>query len=65
MKIVHQALKHNTAAVIVAHNRPSGDAEPSSTDIKLTAHLLAALTLVDIPLLDHLMVERSQVVALA
>lgn len=53
-EIVKLALKHNSAAVIVAHNHPSGIAEPSIADISLTHRIKDALALVDIQLLDHI-----------
>ena len=56
---VKLALKHKAAAVIVAHNRPFGEAEPSSADLDLTLRLQQALALVDIALLDHFIVGRS------
>jgi DNA repair protein RadC len=49
-------LRHNAAAVIVAHNHPSGVAEPSQADRRVTQQLQAALALVDIRLLDHVVV---------
>ncbi|MDA9372251.1 hypothetical protein N9R09_04045 [Porticoccaceae bacterium] len=48
----------NAAAVIGAHNHPSGEAEPSSADLDLTLRLQQALALVDIALLDHFIVGR-------
>lgn len=53
-EVVKHALLHNAAAVIIAHNHPSGDPTPSQSDIVLTQQLHAALTLMEIPLLDHL-----------
>jgi DNA repair protein RadC len=60
-EVVKLALKHNAAAIIVAHNHPSGEAEPSSADLDLTLRLQQALALVDIALLDHFIVGRSGV----
>ena len=60
-----RALKLNAAAVIVAHNHPSGMAEPSQADIDITRRLKMALDLVDIRLLDHFIIGRGQVVSLA
>lgn len=51
-------LKDRAAAVIVAHNHPSGMASPSKTDIKTTQQLVAAGQLLGIPLQDHLIVTR-------
>lgn len=63
--MVKRALALNCAAIIVVHNHPSGNPEPSSTDIALTKSLREALTLVDIRLLDHLVVGTEGVVSLA
>jgi len=63
--ILQGCLKHNAAAVIVAHNHPSGVAEPSISDIDITATLKAALNLIDVRLLDHLVVASHRVVSLA
>lgn len=64
-EVVKRALKCNAAAVIIAHNHPSGDAEPSAADRAVTARLKQALALVDIRLLDHFVVGGSNVVSLA
>ena len=55
-EVVRQALADNAAAVIIAHNHPSGVAEPSQADIRITERLKQALALVDIRLLDHVIV---------
>jgi len=55
-EVVKQALSDNAAAVILAHNHPSGVAEPSQSDIHITQRLSKALELVDIRVLDHLVV---------
>lgn len=55
-EVVKQALKANAAAVILAHNHPSGVAEPSAADERITRRIRAALELVDIRLLDHLII---------
>jgi DNA repair protein RadC len=55
-EIVRQALAHNAAAVIIAHNHPSGIAEPSQADKSLTHRLKDALNLVDIRVLDHIVI---------
>lgn len=55
-EVVKQALTRNAAAVILAHNHPSGLAEPSSADQALTVSLREALALVDVRLLDHFIV---------
>jgi len=64
-EVVKRALTHNAAAVIVAHNHPSGVAEPSRADEVLTRRLREALALVDIRLLDHIVVGDGAVVSLA
>ena len=64
-EVVKAALAHNAGAVILAHNHPSGVAEPSRADEYLTATLKTALALVDVRVLDHLVVGRGQVVSLA
>lgn len=63
-EVVRKALKHNAAAVIFAHNHPSGVAEPSRADEQITKRLTSALDLVDIRVLDH-MVIGDEVVSFA
>jgi DNA repair protein RadC len=58
-EVVKQALKHNAGAVILAHNHPSGVAEPSMADETLTKALKQALVLVDIKVLDHFVVAGN------
>lgn len=53
-EIFREAIKHNATRLIIAHNHPSGNIEPSQTDIELTRQLLAGAKLLNIPLLDHL-----------
>ena len=55
-EVVRRALHHNAAAVILAHNHPSGVAEPSDADQRITRRLKQALQLMDIRVLDHLVV---------
>lgn len=64
-ELVRQALVHNAAAVIVGHNHPSGDPEPSAADRAITQRLQQALALVDIRLLDHFVVGDGPPVSLA
>jgi len=64
-EVVKKALKYNAAAMIVAHNHPSGIAEPSHADEQITQRLNKALALVDIRLLDHLVIGDGEVVSLA
>ncbi|ENX4473474.1 DNA repair protein RadC [Enterobacter roggenkampii] len=62
-EVVKAGLKHNCAAVIVAHCHPSGEAEPSQADRQITERLKQALKLVDIRLLDHLVVGGMEIVS--
>jgi len=64
-EVVKRALDLQASAVILAHNHPSGVAEPSKADEYLTQTLKAALHLVDVRVLDHLVVGRSGVVSFA
>jgi DNA repair protein RadC len=64
-EVVKQALQWNAAAVIVAHNHPSGVAEPSQADEIITQRLKQALAVVDIRLLDHVVVGDGTSVSLA
>lgn len=64
-EVVKCALKHNAAAVIFAHNHPSGIAEPSRADELLTNNLKQALSLVDVKVLDHLIVAGSATTSFA
>lgn len=64
-EVVKLALAHNAAAVILAHNHPSGIAEPSQADKRITTRLQEALGLVDIRVLDHMVVGESQVLSFA
>jgi len=58
-EIVKRALHHNAAAVIFAHNHPSGLSEPSNADKTITQGLKNALALVDVKVLDHLVVGND------
>jgi DNA repair protein RadC len=64
-EIVKLALQRNSAAVIIAHNHPSGVAEPSQSDELITQRVKEALALVDIRLLDHIIVGDGVSVSLA
>ena len=64
-EVVRRALELNAGAVILAHNHPSGLAEPSRADELLTQALKAALQLVDVRVLDHLVIGRAGVVSFA
>jgi len=63
--VVQSALAHNAAAVILAHNHPSGVAEPSRADRAITERLTQAMALVDIKLLDHFVVGDAEVISFA
>ena len=63
--VAQRALRHNAAALIVAHNHPSGQAEPSQADIQLTRRLRDALALVEVRLLDHIVVGDGEWVSFA
>ncbi|WP_428033101.1 RadC family protein [Amphritea sp.] len=64
-EVVKLALSHNAAAMILAHNHPSGIAEPSMADQHITQRIKEALSLVDIRLLDHMVVGSGVTVSLA
>ena len=64
-EVVKEALKHNAAAVIFAHNHPSGVAEPSRADELITQRLKEALSLVDIQVLDHIVVAGGDTISFA
>jgi DNA repair protein RadC len=64
-EIIRCVIKHNAAAVMLAHNHPSGVAEPSQADIRITYKIESALRTIDVKLLDHLVVGDGQVVSLA
>jgi len=64
-EVVKEALARNAAAVILAHNHPSGVAEPSQADELITHRLRDALALVDIRILDHFVVTGDSIVSFA
>jgi DNA repair protein RadC len=64
-EVVRRALELGTAAVIFAHNHPSGIAEPSQADRRITERLKSALALLDIRVLDHLVVGDTEVTSFA
>jgi DNA repair protein RadC len=64
-EVVRRAIQVNAAALIVAHNHPSGVAEPSQADLRITETLRSALGLVDIRVLDHVIVAAEGSVSLA
>lgn len=64
-EVVRRALAHNAAALIVGHNHPSGNPEPSAADRALTARLKQALSLVELRLLDHFVIADGPPVSMA
>ncbi|WP_417227124.1 RadC family protein [Amphritea sp.] len=60
-EVVKAVLKENAAAVIFAHNHPSGVAEPSQADKQITDRLVDALKLIDVKVLDHIVVGHESV----
>ena len=64
-EVVKSCLRSNAAAVIFAHNHPSGVAEPSDTDVRLTRKLTDALALIDVRVLDHLIIGQGVQTSLA
>jgi DNA repair protein RadC len=64
-EVVRRALAHNCAAVILSHNHPSGVAEPSQADCRITRRLQAALELIDVRVVDHMVVGDSEVISFA
>jgi DNA repair protein RadC len=64
-EVVVRALHHNASAVVLAHNHPSGSVEPSRADELITQTLKAALALVDVRVLDHVIVAPGQALSLA
>jgi DNA repair protein RadC len=64
-EVVRKVMETNAAAVIFAHNHPSGVAEPSQADLRITQRLKDALALVEVRVLDHLIVGEGQGTSLA
>jgi DNA repair protein RadC len=64
-EVVRAALKHNAAAVILAHNHPSGTAEPSAADHNITRQLRDALQLIGVHVLDHLVIGSGEPTSMA
>ena len=64
-EVAKRALEVNAAAVIAAHNHPSGVAEPSRTDRAITSRLRDAMALIDVRLLDHFVIGDGEVVSFA
>lgn len=64
-EIVRQALAYNAASLILAHNHPSGMAEPSQADRSVTDRVIAALSLIDVGVLDHIVIGHGEAVSFA
>ena len=64
-EVIRSVIQHNAAAVILAHNHPSGHAEPSSADTAMTTRIQNALALIDVRVLDHLVVGGDSVISFA
>lgn len=64
-EVVKRALAHNAAGLILAHNHPSGVAQPSQADHRLTEQLQSALALVDVRVIDHVVVSGAQAYSFA
>lgn len=64
-EVARQALHHNAASLIVAHNHPTGVAEPSDTDIALTLELRQSMHLIEVRLLDHFVVAPNEIFSFA
>ncbi len=64
-EIIKQVLHYNAAAIIIAHNHPSGVAEPSQSDADITVKIQKALQLIDVRLLDHIIVGDGEFVSLS
>jgi DNA repair protein RadC len=64
-EIVKKAIEYNAAALIVAHNHPSGNSEPSLSDKKITERIKSALDLIDVRLIDHIIVGDAMTYSFA
>ena len=64
-EIVKSALRHNAAAVIIAHNHPSGVTEASKSDRTITSRIVAALELVEVRVLDHFIIGDGDALSFA
>lgn len=64
-EVVRRALAHNCASVILSHNHPSGVAEPSQADCRITRRLQETLELIDVRVIDHMVVGDSEVISFA
>lgn len=64
-EVALRALHHHAHAVVLAHNHPSGEVEPSAADREITAHLQKALALLDVRVLDHIIVAQGRTLSMA
>ena len=64
-EVLKRSLQLNAAAVILAHNHPSGESEPSQSDVQITQRLIKALELVDIRVLDHIVIGGNSHISMA
>jgi DNA repair protein RadC len=62
--LFREAVRRNAAAVIIAHNHPSGDPSPSPEDVEVTWQLVVASRLMDVEVLDHLIIGQQRFVSL-
>ncbi len=65
IEVFQVAMRHNSAAIILAHNHPAGDPTPSLADLAATQQLIDAGRLLDVPVLDHLIIGRGRWLSLA
>jgi DNA repair protein RadC len=63
--VVKQALRHNAAAMLISHNHPSGQVEPSQADEMITQRLKEALALIDVRLVDHIITSGGSTLSMA
>lgn len=63
--ILQRALKINACSILISHNHPSGNLEPSKADLAITHRIQQALAIVDIPLLDHIIVSKAGAMSFA
>ncbi len=64
-ELIRQVYQHNAAAVILAHNHPSGNAKPSDADKRLTQEIKIILTAIDVRLLDHIIIGSGRMTSFA
>jgi len=64
-EIVKKALEYNASAIILAHNHPSGVAEPSGADKSITQHIVKSLALVNVRVIDHIVIGDNQIASFA